>query len=334
MWFTLIFVLFISFSDLWNIYNFSLAWVFSLFFATLFWCFYFLFKYYSWIKSWKIILEKSFFSKVFSYSIATFLSAQVWIILSQLDMQMILYLLWPEKAWYYSSYLTIVAIPFVLFWQIFWFLIPLISTYYSQKNFDLILKIRRVLIEIFFVLWLFFSLFLFVFSEEIVFSLFWEKFYDSAPILSFWALFLIFNFLLQTNFGILWWMWKARERLKIVSFWLLLAFFTNYFFINLFWEKWASLATWIWFIFMLFLSEFKLKSFSFKINYVFFLKNILFLFVCFYLLFSYFSISLLWLDSRFQTFIILFILWSLIFLAICFINFKELKNLFYIYKNK
>lgn len=331
MFSTLLFVIFISFSDIWTIYNYSFAWIFALFLATFFSIFIFFVKYYKNIKKWKLILEKTFLKQVFSYWIATFLSAQIWIILSQIDMQMILYFLWPKEAWFYSWYLTIVAIPFVIFGQIFWFLIPLISQYSSEKDYTSILKIRKALFEIFSVLWLFFSLFLFTFSRETVFVLFWEKFFPSSDILLFWALFLLFNFFLQINFWIIWWTWKAKQRLKIVSVWLILAIFTNYFFINYFWEKWASLATWIGFIFMFFLSEFAMKRYRFEINFWFFIKNFLSLILVFYLCFTFLSIEL---NSRIEVLFQIFAIWAIIFSMICLLNFKELKTLFYIYKDK
>jgi len=117
MWFILISILVIFFLDLWNLVNFSYSWLIWLYIWLLFSVIIFYTKYYKkYLSDTKIIWSKKLFKKVFSYAIVVFVWAQAATILSQMDMQMIIYMLDTKQAWFYSNYLSIITIPFMIIW--------------------------------------------------------------------------------------------------------------------------------------------------------------------------------------------------------------------------
>lgn len=72
--------------------------------------------------------------RFFRYSGATLLTANIGMILSQVDMQLIIYLLGSESTGYYSNYLSIIGLPFMVFGPIMGFLFPVISELNGRGN--------------------------------------------------------------------------------------------------------------------------------------------------------------------------------------------------------
>ena len=255
------------------IVDFSYAWIIGLYIWVLFSIGIFYLKYFNqYFKNEKILWEKTLFTEIFKYGLLVFMWAQVGVLLSQIDMQMIIYILWTTDAWYYTNYLSIIWIPFLIITPIFSLLFPVFSELHSKKEYDKISTIREVFTNNFIIIWIFSNCFLFTFSIPITYVLFGEKFITSWFILKWSVLFLVFNFLLQINFSLLSWIGRVKERLKILMYWLGFNILTNILLINYFWVYWAALATWIWWLFIWWLSEYLLKS-KYKIS--FFLKVII-----------------------------------------------------------
>ena len=59
------------------------------------------------------------FKEFFYYALTVFLSVQALTILGQIDMQFIIYFLGTQDAGYYSTYLSIIGIPFMIIGPIF-----------------------------------------------------------------------------------------------------------------------------------------------------------------------------------------------------------------------
>ncbi len=329
MSFTLICILFISFINNSNIFSFSLSWIIWLYIWIIISMSLFYFKYYKkYLKNEKILWSKKLFIKIFSYAIWVILGSQAATILWQMDMQMIISLLWTTKAGYYTNYLSIIRIPFLLIGPIFWLLFPIFSEFYSKKEFDKIRLIKQIFQKNFLAIWIAFNILFFVFAPTLAYILFWKKFIISWYILRFSILFLVFNFLLQINFNILAWIWKIKIRVKIITIALIFNFFTNLIFINLIWINWAALATWIWWILIWSLSEYFLwKKYLVSFNYKFIIKNLFFIWILWIL--SYYFINPLfeWLN-RLTSLWLLTIIWILWFSFFGIINFKEFKIFF------
>jgi len=325
--FVFIFIFLTWFLDFWILENYSIAWVFWLYCGVIFSILVFIkkyyFKYFKWVKLYK---DKLFLKKIISYSFMIFLWAQAWVILSQLDMQMIVYLLWSYEAWLYTNYLSIISLPFMFIWPIFALFLPVISELHKKKEIQKIKDIKRFFSKYFISIWIISNSILFVFWPQIATILFGEKFIDSWIILRYSSLLLIFNFLLQINFNILGGIWKISERVKIIWVAIFFNFILNLIFIRLLWVYWPALATWIGWIFIFILSERSIWSkYKTKFDWLFVIKNLLATIIImtltyFYLIIPYFS----WLNRQ-QTFIYLslylIIYWSF-FIAI---NLKEIK---------
>lgn len=334
MFFILLSTLYISFFEIWNITTYSIAWVSWLYFGIFFVLYLFYTKYYKKYFIWvKYSFSKSLLKKVFNYAIVVFIAAQSSTLLSQMDMQMIIYFLWNESAWYYTAYLSIIAIPFMIIWPIFALLFPIFSQLHAEKKYEKIKLVKQIMQKNFIALAMAFNILFFVFAEIISYILFWENFIKSWRILQYSILFLTFNFLLQINFNILAWIWRVKERLKIISIALVFNFIVNIILINgveylnfsWIWIYWAALATSLWWVLIWILSEIKLwKEYFSHFDYKFFTKNIIFLWLLW--LFSYYLINPLFENlSRLSSFWFLTIIWITWFLLFWIINIVEFK---------
>ena len=309
-----------------QIYYFSFSWIIGVYIAMIFALIIFFKKYYvGYLRSEKIIWSKKLACRLFSYSFIVFLSAQAAVILSQVDIQMIIYILWTQDTWYYSVYLSLIMIPFLVIGPIFLVLMPIFAELKAKQSIDKIIFIKSLFAQYFIAIAIFFSLFLFVFAEHIAYILFWESFLKSAEILKYSCLFLVFNFLFQINFNILGGIWKVKERFKITSIALIINTLLNIVLIQYIWVAWAALATAIWWLCIWLMSEYSLGKTYIQIpNPTFIIKNIVFMTflwaISTYFIMPYFSFS-----SRLESlFLILWIglLWLLYF---GFINLSQAK---------
>ena len=284
--FAMICTILITLLDFWNLFNYAATWMVGLYFWIIFVLYFFYHKYYKHYLKWvSFCFSIKLFKEIFSYSIVVFIASQAALILSQLDMQMIIYFLWSREAGYYTNYLSIITIPFLLIGPIFWFLFPFFSKLHAENKPEKIKQIKSEMQKNFIWVALAFNILFFVFAELIAYVLFWEKFIKSGVILQYSILFLIFNFLLQINFSILAWIWKIQTRLKIILLALAFNFILNIILINWvqlgwftiphMWVYWAALATSIGWILIWVLSEMKLwKEYISKFDYIYFIKNI------------------------------------------------------------
>lgn len=328
MSFVVIFVIYIFLSDLWNMFNYSLSWVLWLYFWIIFSLSIFYKKYYIWyLKKEKILFDKKLFTEILKYALLVFLWAQVATLLSQVDMQMIIYLLSNTDAWYYTNYLSIIWIPFMIIWPIFAFFFPVFSEMNAKKEFDKIRLVKSIFQKNFLIFGLAFVILFFVFWENIAVILFWEKFRESWIILKYSILFLIFNFLLQINFNIFAAIWKVKQRLYIILIALIFNIILNIILINLIWVYGAALATWCgWFLIWI-MSEKTLKDFRVWFDIKFLIKNIVFLFLLWIFMFYFIVPVFDWL-SRIVSFFVLSGIWIVYFWLFLIFNKSEFRYFF------
>lgn len=324
MTFSLFFIVWIYIFETWSLINFSLAWIAWLYVWVIIAIIVFYFKYYIiYFKKEKVLWDMSLLKSVFTYALWILLWAQAATILGQMDMQMIILMLDTTQAWYYTNYLSIIGIPFLLIWPIFSLLFPVFSEMHSNGELEKIKRVKTLLMKNFITISIAFNILFFTFSEVIAFILFWEKFIESWVILKYSILLLVFNFMLQINFNIMAGIWRIKDRVKIISIALIFNFIMNIFLINILGVYGAALATWMGWILIWFLSEVFLgKQFMVKFEYIFVLKNITILWIFSYLL-SYIFISMFEDTSRFNS-LLLFVGITLIWFSLfIFINKKE-----------
>ena len=326
MSFTLICVLLVYFMDLSSIIMFSLSWIIWLYIWITVSIIIFIKKYYNkYLINEKIIWSKKLFIPIFKYAIFVFIWAQASSILWQMDMQMIIYILWTVDAWYYTNYLSIIWIPFIIITPIFWLLFPIFSEMHAKGEIKKIKLVKSIFTKNFLAIWIAFNILFFVFAEKIAFILFWEKFIESWIILKYSILLLIFNFLLQINFNIMAWIWKVKERVKIISIVMVFNFIMNLILIKYIWVYWVALATWSWWVLIWWLSEFYLgKKYVVWFFYKTIFKNFFFMWILWYLFFLCMPFIFDWL-SRLNSLLYLFILIIIWFIIFIIINYKEFK---------
>jgi O-antigen/teichoic acid export membrane protein len=328
MLFTLITVLYIYFWNLSSVINFSYSWIIWLYIWIIFSVYFFIKNYYiKYLKSEKIIWDWVFFLSIFKYSLTIYIWVQAWVILSQIDMQMIIYLLWTTDAWYYTNYLSIIGIPFTILLPIFWLLLPIFSELNSKWELGKIKLIKSVFQNNFLSIWIAINILFFIFAETIAYILFWDKFIQSWNILKYSILFLIFNFLLQINFNIMTWIWKVKERVKIIFIAIVFNFLLNLILIKTMWVYWAALATWIWWFLIWLLSEYYLwKDYKIRFNIKNISKNIFILGLIWLLNYNYIIPLFHWLD-RLSSLLFLFIISIIYFWIFTIINYSQFKFL-------
>ncbi|EKE29794.1 MAG: polysaccharide biosynthesis protein [uncultured bacterium (gcode 4)] len=316
----------------WTLNHYSWNWIFGLFIGVIVTYSFFYVKYYKpYLQKVKVTYDKELIKKVFSYAIWVLLAANVWMVLSQIDMQLIIYLLGAESAWYYTNYLSIIWIPFLVIAPIIWFLFPVVSELHGKWDEEKIKTIKSMFYKYFWVIWVVVSAFMFVFARELSVVFFWEKFSFSGDILMFSVFFLVFNFLLQINFQILAWTWRIRERVKILWVWLAFNIPLNLILINFFesmqqwkWVLGSSLAVWLSWIPMFYLSNRATRKYSTKFDLGFFLKNTLIAsFLC--LILSVFWKPLFIWAGRLESLFLILILWFLYIMPLAILNMREWK---------
>jgi len=329
MLFIMAFTIYITFLNLWDLKHYAIWWILGLYFGIIFVLYFFYTKYYKIYFKWiPFTFSKKLFNQLFSYAIVVFLAAQAWTILSQIDMQMIIYLLWTKEAGYYTNYLSIISIPFMIIWPIFWLLFPVFSELYAKKDFNKIKLTKKIMQKNFIAIAIAFNILFFIFGPTIAYILFWEKYITSWEILRYSIIFLVFNFLLQINFNILAWIWKVKERLKIISLAIIMNTILNIIFIKYLWVYWAALATAFWWVFIWIISELKLwKKYFTKFDYKFLTKNIILMWLLWFILYNFFNLNFfinIWRIYSLWIFSLIWIFWFWFFLILNLNEFKKL----------
>ena len=330
MWFTLIATIGIFFFDMSSLINYSYAWIIWLYLWIIFSIWIFIKQYYKkYFKNEKILWEKELFLTIFKYWALVFLWAQAAVILGQIDMQMIIYFLGTTDAGYYTNYLSIIGIPFMIIWPIFALLFPLFSEMHSKWESNKIALVKEIFTNNFMIIWVAFNFFFFTFALPITYVLFWEKFLTSGIILQYSVLFLFFNFLLQINFNILAGVGRVAERVKIISIAVIINIITNLIFIHYMWVAGAAVATGIGWIIIWAMSEYVIR-WEYKISIAW--KNI---FINIFTLgsFSAISLTIFWnyqkyieMFSRIEWFFILLWIGGIYFCIFAGINYSMFKN--------
>ncbi|MDD2907185.1 MAG: oligosaccharide flippase family protein [Candidatus Gracilibacteria bacterium] len=277
MCFVLLFTIGIYVLDLGNIINYSYAWLFGLYIGIIIAISIFIKKYYNlYLKNEKILWDKILFKQIFKYALTIFIGMQASVILGQMDMQMIIYMIGTTPAGYYTNYLSIISIPFMLIGPIFALLYPMFSQMSSKGEIDKIKLVKSIFQKNFLVLSIAFSILFFVFAEKLTIILFGEKFIQSGVILKYSILFLAFNFLLQMNGNILASIGKVKERLKIVFIAIVLNFFMNLLLIKSIGAPGAALATGIGWFFIWIMGEYYLgKEYIVGFDFKYIFKNLI-----------------------------------------------------------
>ncbi len=246
IWWTAIGSAFLFFSDFGNLERYMTIWIIGLSIGIIFAFTFFLRKYYIpnffFVKKEKDPLLKKEFLR---YAFWTFLTANIATLLSQIDMQLVIYLLWTRESWFYSTYLSLIGIPFILLTPIIGFLFPVISELYGRNEEHKIHALISRFWTYFGIIGIWTGIFLFQTGERLSILFFGEKFEHAWVILMYSAPFLVFNFLIQISFQVLAGMGKIRKRAEILAVVLIINIILNLIFIPILWSPWSALAVWL-----------------------------------------------------------------------------------------
>lgn len=272
---TFIFVSFCFFSWRWNIERYSMGRVLG--FIVWIIAAYLLYrKYRKTLMQWIFKIEKKVLSKYVKYALWAFMGASIGTLFWQIIQQMVLYFLWAENAWYYSNFLSLFNIWWILIGPIMWLIFPLVSELFEKKD-----KTKLWLLYSFF--YNYFSIFILSLSTlfialwpEISIALFGKEYLTSGMLLTHSWIFLFFSLLSEFNYNVLAWMGKVKERVYITWISCLLTIISAYILIKLYGIYWAWLAFWLSCIYTRWWSLLLLKrdKYSLKFNWKFIIRNI------------------------------------------------------------
>lgn len=289
------------------------AWILGLFLGALVaWIFSYTLYYRVYFQNISLIYDRELSRKFIQYSLATVLTANIGMILWQIDMQIIIFFLWEVSAWYYSWYLALIGIPFVFLSPLIAFLFPVISELTGRGDTEGIRKIWAAFAKYLTIMAIWLSVFFLFFGIPFSIMFFWAGYENSWDILKYSAPFLFFNFLIQLNFQILAGVGRIRERAKILGVTLIFNVILNLIFILWFhwWPQGSALAVWLSWIPMWYMSAHSVREFTHTIDWKTILYNfcasIITLSGVQYVL-SYFQISLTPLGIRYESIIIILI---------------------------
>ncbi len=130
------------------------------------------YKYHSYftLRAWKFnSLE---FKTVIKYAFWVMLSANVGMLLSQVDMQMVVYLLGTRDAGYYSNYLSMLRIPYLFLLPGIYFLFPVFTDLLKKDDHKKVIAIHAFCYELFTVVGLMMTSFFMIFGDTLTTTLF------------------------------------------------------------------------------------------------------------------------------------------------------------------
>lgn len=202
------------------------------------------------------------------------LSANVGMLLSQIDMQMVVYMLGTRDAGYYSNYLSMLRIPYLFLLPGIYFLFPVFTDLLKKNEHKKVIAIHAFCYELFTIVGLMMTSFFMIFGDTLTTTLFGAGYDVSAKILLYSTPFLLFNFLLQIDFQILSATGRPRTKMFILSAGVILNLITNYIFIRLWGVSGSAFATGIGWLFIWVLTFHQTRRFASTFRWPVFLQNL------------------------------------------------------------
>lgn len=271
VWFTLFFFL----TGRADIERYSLNWILGLAVWITVWLIVFFSRYKSSLLQWKLVLEKSMIKEYVKYAFWCFLGLNAIHIFGQVIQQLVIVILWPEAAGYYTNFISLFGISSMIIWPIIWLIFPMVSELISKKDTSKLKLLFSFFYTYFFVFSFFLAGFIMATWPEIALILFGQKFMLSGEMLSWGAIFTITTIFVWFNFSVLAGLWKIKERVKILFISILLVAVLSLIGMYSIWIYGSVLALWISYT-LLFILSFRLiyKDIPFGVEWKFIIKNI------------------------------------------------------------
>lgn len=211
------------------------------------------------------------------YAFRVFLGANVRMLFSQVDQQIIVNILWAKSAGYYTNYISLINIFTLIAWPILWIIFPITTELIAKKDTKKLWLLQNILYKYAILFALSISWLFLVFGKEIATVFFTTKFLVSGELVRYIAPVLVFNLLFLINFWFLAGLGKVKQRVKIVAIGFLVNLIGNMLLVWVFdvWLLGAVISMGAWWIVLWYLS-FRIinKNQKIDIDWMFLIKNI------------------------------------------------------------
>lgn len=239
LWFTL----FYWFNWSLDLISFSWAWIYGLIFSVLLVIVLVGLKYFH-VLSHPFVFEKKILKKHFSYAFWVFLSANVWVLLTQIDQQMVVNILGPEAAGYFSNFSALLMVFTLIVTPLFTLLFPLTTELITKNDLKKFWMLQHLMYSYFWVFALCIAGFFMVWWQEIAVVLFGESFRYSGYLLQLAAPFLCLNCWMVISLNFMAGLGKIKQRMFTFLFVLIVNVILN--FVFLVWlGKWLMASAFI-----------------------------------------------------------------------------------------
>jgi len=224
----------------------------------------------------KIVYDKTMLKEYINYALWCFIGINVWTLFGQIIQQLIIVVLWPEQAGYYTNFLSLFNISTILIWPIMGLIFPMVSELVTKKDTKKLSLLYKFFYTYFSVFTLFLAVFFVVLGPEFALVFFGKKFLFSGQLFSLWGIFTIFTIFVSFNFAVLSGMWKIKERVKHLLISSIFVTIMSLIWLYTIWIYWAIFTFWFSYI-LLFLMSFRLiyRNIKFNVDWKFIIKNII-----------------------------------------------------------
>ena len=278
LWFTLFFWL----TQTLTVDSFSMAWIRGIIISLLITGIIFFKKYWHTFTKGKIIFSSQLIKTQLKYAFRVFLWINIWSLLGLVDQQIVINLLWPKAAGYYSNYFSLISTYSIIISPLLLRIFPIVTELITKNNHHQLKMLQDTLYKYFSVFALSMGGLFVAFWKEIAIVLFGTKFLYSGELLVYSWPFLIINVLYMINFGILAGLGKVKERVKVLWIALLVNVIINILLLYVFkiWLIWAVIAMIIWRIILRWWSLKPIqKHLKISFDWRFFIKNFIVIWV-------------------------------------------------------
>ena len=315
--------------DLDTIYAYAWNWSVSVIFWVCISLAYLMFRYHEYftMDGWKFNMAS--YMHVLKYAIWAMLAANVGMLLSQVDMQMIVYILGSRDAGFYTTYISLIRIPFIFLLPGVFFLFPVFSDLLKRDETEKVATILTFFYELFSILAVMMTSFFLIFGDTLTLTLFGNAFETSEKILLYSTPFLIFNFLMQIDYQILSATGRPRTKMFILLSAIGINVVTNYIFIHLWWVVGSAFAAGLGWMYIWLLSFRYSRPYLSSFRWSMFLRNIFGIGILSYLLIITDVIQ--YFHGRLSLFIGLLCvigIYGIVFVALNWTEFRRFKRIF------
>lgn len=238
----------------------------------------FLKKYRHTFQKGKLIFSWELIKTQLKYAFRVFLGANIGSLLGQVDQQIVINLLGPKAAGYYSNYFSLVWAYTLVISPLLAMVFPIVTELVTKNDKSKLRLLQNTLYKYFSIFALSIGGIFFAFWPEIASILYGTKFHYSGELLMYSAPFLIINVMFIINYGILAWLGKVKQRVQILGIALLVNVVSNILLLYYFkiWLPGAVISTIIGRI-LLWALSLRLINHHERISYdrIFFIKNLI-----------------------------------------------------------